>query len=175
MPGTTPIPNADVSSSAPSITDKTSVEDSFKTNDTGNYNNVTNASTGYSNSSNPIVTTNDSTNEVRDEKEDSLIPITTTQTNVPVTTDTGKTPEPSKESYWDKNKTWLKPVAIGVGGIGLIAIGFSMMKPKHIASRSSPNSLSGIPKSKRKNHKRKNKHKSKSKSKPYKKTAVALL
>lgn len=175
VPGTTPIPNADVNSSTPTITDKTSVEDSFKTNDTGTDSNVTSTSTDYSNSSNPIVTTNDSTNEVGDEKDDSLIPTTTTQTNVPVTTDTGKTPEPSKESYWDKNKTWLKPVAIGVGGIGLIAIGFSMMKPKHTASRSSPNSLSGIPKSKRKNHKRKNKHKAKSKSKPYKKTAVALL
>ena len=106
-----------------------------------------------------------------EQTEGSLVPTTTTsQTTVPTTTDTGNTPEPRKETFWDKNKSWLKPVAIGVGGISLIAIGFAVMKPKPTQARSSPQGLSGIPK-KRKHHKRKPKQKSKSS----KKTAVALL
>jgi hypothetical protein len=178
VPGTTPLPNADVNTSSftPTIpTNKTSVEESFKT-DNGSSN-VSTASTDYSTSTNPIVSTNDSPSITTDEKDDSLIPTTTNQTTQAITptTDTGNTPDNPKESYWDKNKNWLKPVAIGVGGLGVIAIAFSMMKPKHAQGRSPAHSLSGIPKSKKKNHKRKNKSKSKHKSKPQKKTAVALL
>ncbi|TCZ68360.1 hypothetical protein [Flaviaesturariibacter aridisoli] len=83
-------------------------------------------------------------------------------------------PPPQKEGFWDKNKSWLKPVAIGVGGIGLIAIGYAVFKPKHppTAPASKPKTgggLSGIPKKKRKNHHRSNKPHQK------KKKVVALI
>jgi hypothetical protein len=178
VPGTTPIPNADVNTTpAPIPTDKTSVEESFKA-DNSSGNNSIQPTIDYSTSTNPIVSTDDSSNIASNEKDDSLIPTTTNQTSnqsVVPPTDTENTPDPPKENFWDKNKSWLKPVAIGVSGISVIAIAFSMMKPKHAVGRSPSHSLSGIPKSKKKNHKRKNKHKSKHKSKPQKKTAVALL
>jgi hypothetical protein len=176
IPGTTPVPNADSSTPAPTQTDKTSVEESFKTNESSPESNSIQKSGGdYSTATNSITPTEDSSNSVIEEKDNSLVPTTTNQTIVSTGSNTGTTPDPPKETFWDKNKSWLKPVAIGVGGISLIAIGFSMMKPKHAVSRSPSNSLSGIPKSKKKNHKRKNKHKSKHKSNPSKKTAVALL
>jgi hypothetical protein len=168
VPGTTPVPNTDSSTPAPIATDKTSVQESFKTNESSpESNSIQKSESDYSTATNPITPTEDSSNSIVEEKDNSLVPTTTNQTIVPTTTDTGITPDPpTKETFWDKNKSWLKPVAIGVGGISLIAIGFSMMKPKHAASRSP---------SKKKNHKRKNKHKSKHKSNPSKKTAVALL
>lgn len=92
-------------------------------------------------------------------------------------TTTGTTdPPPANETFWNKNKSWLKPVAIGVGGISLLAIGFAVLKPKPAPSKSS-HSLSGIPKPRKKNYKRKTKHKPKSKltNKHQQKKAVALL
>lgn len=75
-------------------------------------------------------------------------------------------PSGNKESFWDKNKKWLKPVAIGVGGLTLIAIGFKLMGKKSGKIKSSPgHSLSGVSHKKRK--KKKHKH-------HYKKS-VALL
>ena len=38
----------------------------------------------------------------------------------------GKGTEDDKVGFWDKNKKWLKPVAIGVGGISLLAIGIKL-------------------------------------------------
>lgn len=100
-------------------------------------------------------------------------PATTTNA-LPTTTP----PAPTKESYWEKNKSWLKPVAFGAGGIGLIAIGMAVLKPKSTESNSRAHtgrSLSGLPKSKKKNHKRKTKPKTNPNHKHGKKTAVALL
>lgn len=177
VPGTTTVPNTDSNNSTQTSipTDKTSVQESFKTSDEGSSSNATTESTSSSSTqSNSLTTTNDSSDVSTEEKDDSLLPTTTNQTTTPSTTNTGNTPDPTKESFWDKNKSWLKPVAIGVGGISLIAIGFAVLKPKHPTNKSSPQSLSGIPK-KRKKHKRKSKHKSKTKSNPQKKTAVALL
>jgi len=71
----------------------------------------------------------------------------------------------AKESFWTKNKSWLKPVAIGAGGLTLLAIGIHLMKSKPHANAP----LSGIP-GNHKNHRRKNK-----KKKASKKKAVALL
>lgn len=175
VPGTTPVPNSvDNAASAPIPTDKPLVEESFKTTDSSPVSTSTQRTeTSYSTATNPYLSPSESSDTFVEEKDDSLLP--TTQSNqiaVPTTTDTGNTPEPTKETFWDKNKSWLKPVAIGVGGISLIAIGFAVMKPKNAQSRSSPQTLSGIPK-KSKKHKRKTKNKSK--SKPSKKTAVALL
>ena len=91
------------------------------------------------------------------------------------TNDTSNTPTPEKESFWNKNKSWLKPVAIGVGGISLIAIGFAVLKPKHTSNKSSHQpSLSGVPKRKKNKGKHHRKKKA-SKPKYTKKKAVALL
>jgi len=73
--------------------------------------------------------------------------------------------------FWEKNKKWLKPVAIGVGGLTIIGIGYSLMKGGKTQNKSSPpaKGLSGTPRSKkRKNQQRK-------KAKHHKKKAVALL
>jgi len=36
--------------------------------------------------------------------------------------------------FWEKNKKWLKPTAIGVTGLGLLFLGYKMMnKPKPLA------------------------------------------
>ena len=94
-----------------------------------------------------------------------------TSSSVTQTNNSGKNTETDKQSFWDKNKKWIKPVAIGVGGLTLIAIGFKLMNGRKEKNKSSPQrSLSGIPqkKKKKKNHHRKNKkHKHKK--------AVALI
>lgn len=77
------------------------------------------------------------------------------------------------DGFWNKNKKWLKPVAIGVGGIGLLFAGYKIVSTKSTPAKSN---LSGIPKS-RKKPKRKSKHKNKpsiQSNKP-KKEAVALM
>jgi hypothetical protein len=78
----------------------------------------------------------------------------------------------AKESFWDKNKKWLKPVAIGAGGLAIIAIGYKMLKGGKTQNKSSPKSggLSGVPYKKKK--KKKHHHKSKQR---HHKRAIALL
>lgn len=175
VPGTTPVPNTDGGTPVPVAIDKTSVEDSFKTTSNivaSNNSIVPSAEPSYSTATNPLLPTTENGNMEVEESNNAIVPTTTT--NQITTTDTGTTPPTPKETFWDKNKSWLKPVAIGVAGISLVAIGFAVMKPKHPSNKSSPGSLSGIP-NKRKKHKRKTKHKSKTKSHSPKKTAVALL
>ena len=36
----------------------------------------------------------------------------------------------AKQGFWDKNKKWIKPTAIGLTGIGLLFLGVNMMKSK---------------------------------------------
>jgi hypothetical protein len=85
---------------------------------------------------------------------------------------TNKNPD-EKQSFWDKNKTWLKPVAIGAGGLTLIAVGFHLMKGNKTSGKSAAHSLSGVPyKRKKKKHHRKSKH---HKTKHHHKQAIALL
>lgn len=74
------------------------------------------------------------------------------------------------EGFWDKNKKWIKPVAIGFGSLGLLFAGYKIVT--HKKPQSAKLALSGVPKSKkRRNHK---KHKN-IKSKKHKKEAVALM
>ncbi len=89
-------------------------------------------------------------------------------------TGSGTNTDTTKENFWDKNKSWLKPVAIGVGGLTLIAIGVKVFAGKKNQNKSSPgqHDLSGIPsKQKNKNHQRKPKNKKKHNQKQ----AVALV
>ena len=75
--------------------------------------------------------------------------------------------------FWDKNKQWLKPVAIGVGGISLIALGVHLLKgngSKGTATKPPPKAVNGVPKKAQdKNHHRK------TKAKNGKKEPVALM
>jgi hypothetical protein len=75
----------------------------------------------------------------------------------------------SKQGFWDKHKKWLKPVAIGVGGIVVIAIGYKLFHSGHPKNRSSTAGLSGPP------HKRNKNHHRKGKSKQHAKKAIPLL
>jgi hypothetical protein len=129
------------------------------------------------NNSAALVKTSDtnSSNHVDESNESG---VTTTNTNsVPNTRDdskddTGTTPPDEKQNFWNKNKTWLKPVAIGVGGLTLIAVGFHLMKGKAQNKSSPSHSLSGVPHKRKK--KKKNHHRS-HKTKHHYKKAVALL
>ncbi len=122
---------------------------------------------------------------VDDEYSDTISPRSTpivAPANAPDNSGAGADTE--KESFWDKNKKWIKPVAIGVGGLTLIAFGYKMLSGSKNQNRASPapQSLSGIP-AKKKNHYRKpkskpkpkSKNKPKNKSKPPRKKAVVLL
>jgi hypothetical protein len=130
---------------------------------------VSNASENIITEDAPIKTSNDlpttyNKNEIvpQAESESKLSPTTTDE-------NANSNADADKESFWDKNKKWLKPVAIGVGGLTLIAIGFKMFKGKE-QNKSSPksHSLSGLPRKKKKKYKKsKNKHK--------RKHAIALL
>lgn len=81
-------------------------------------------------------------------------------------------PAGDKENFWEKNKNWLKPVAIGAGGLTLIALGFQLIKGGKTHNKSSPSrSLSGLPKKK----KTKRKKRRSGKTKRSQKKAIALL
>lgn len=94
---------------------------------------------------------------------------TVTQSN-PTENNTGNSNPNDKQSFWDKNKKWLKPVAIGAGGLTLIAIGYKMFSSGKAQNKSSPKqrSLSGVPGNKKRkpHHRKKQRHHKK---------AVALL
>lgn len=69
------------------------------------------------------------------------------------------------QSFWNKNKKWIKPTAIGLTGLGLVFIGVKMLhKPK------SPNSAKLLTGIKSRNKKKKGGHKNKNK-----KQAVAYM
>jgi hypothetical protein len=144
--------------------------------DNSNSENVEESNTQETNNSNALVKTSGDTSSSNEEDESNETAIATTNTNSVSTTktgseNTGNTPPAGKQNFWDKNKTWIKPVAIGAGGLTLIAIGFRLMKGSKPQNKSSPShSLSGVPnkgKKKKKNHHRSQKHQHKQ--------AVALL
>lgn len=74
------------------------------------------------------------------------------------------------EGFWDKNKKWIKPVAIGVGSLGLLFAGYKIATRKKKVSTKP--TLSGVPRSKKKHRNKKHNH---IKSKKQKKEVVALL
>ncbi len=68
--------------------------------------------------------------------------------------------EPEKTSFWEKNKTWLKPVGIGLGTITVLGLAYAAMRTKGSTNNArqyerSNGSLAGLPGRKR-NHQRGN-------------------
>ncbi len=172
IPGTTAVPLPESSAALPATIDNQSTDNAFKkdTGENSGSNDLIKSGDSYSPPTNsPFTTETDTT--MPTEKDDSLLPTNTTTRAM-----AKATAPPTNESFWDKNKTWLKPVVIGVGGISLIAIGFAVLTPKHTPTKSSSRSstLSGLSKSKKKKrgHHRKSKT---TKIQHSKKTAVALL
>lgn len=158
---TTPIPSVATNPIIPNNTGAQSFEPSnssseYSNTDASNSMVKTAENTSPATMSKEVVTTDD----ISEEK-----PTTTTTTNANDTT------PPDKESFWDKNKKWLKPVAIGLGGLTIIAIGYKLSQGSKAQNKSSPKSsgLSGVPnkKKKKRNHHRKSNH--------HHKKAVALL
>ena len=92
-------------------------------------------------------------------ESDISLPVSSATTMNATTTDTSPT---NKEGFWQKNKKWLLPTVIGVGGLAAIVIGMKMLKP---ANKPVSGSLAGPPK----------KRKSAKKKKGGKKKAVSLL
>jgi hypothetical protein len=162
IPGTTTMPNSNANTeSTPMVSTSNTnnqIDDSYDSSPNNSLVRVDSSSR-----SNNVVPAENDANEIQE--ENALVPQSSA--------DGAKEIAPTNESFWDKNKSWLKPVAIGVGGISLIAIGFAVLKPKHTVHKTSSHSLSGIPnrKKKKRNYFKKQKYK----SKPSKKTAVALL
>lgn len=88
----------------------------------------------------------------------------------------------TKPSFWQNNKKWIKPVGIGVGSLGLIALIYHLLKPKPkpkaalngTATKRKPkprkNLLSGLPKGKKGGH-----HQAKKSKTNGKKKVVTLL
>jgi hypothetical protein len=179
VPGTTPVPDAEnATPAAPIMPAQPTVEESFKQGSQAPVDSSTalvKSTEDYPPSTKPVVPASETAEAYVDEPSADL-PVATSQAStseagIAVKSNTSNTP--TKETYWDKNKNWLKPVAIGIGGISLIAIAYAVMKPKQ-TSVSAQGSLSGLSK-KNKQKQKKARHKSKPKSKPTKKTAVALL
>lgn len=151
-------PVTTAAASLPSIpTDNNSAEESSS----GNY------STTRSESQMPVTADDDGY------EEDSYTSsnVSTQATSAPATNaNKGSNTTGDKKGFWDKNKKWLKPVAIGGGALILVAVGYKLMngsKANHkTASRSG--GLSGLPR------KRKKKNKS-SRKKHGHKQAIALF
>lgn len=170
VPGTTPVPEAAAREAAKEVMADTQaslpVTDSALPSPAKTYELPERNS--FTTSANAIVPVDESMDA------GSALPMVPQAGNAAVVDPTANEMSPSKqpqEGFWDKNKSWLKPVAIGAGGIGIIAIGMAVLKSKKPDSQPQGNkTLSGVPQ-KKKNHKRK----TKPQTKYGKKTAVALL
>jgi hypothetical protein len=165
VPGTTAVPDTATTPLQPVITENNQPPLISNDNSTASSENTA-AETGIINSAGAVATSSTVPEEINPADH----PIENAGTSS-TSKDTVPTAEPS---FWDKNKNWLKPVAIGVGGLSLIAIGFAVLKPGKPANKSSPPALSGIP-AKRKKYHRKTKHRSKPSLNQSKKKAIALL
>lgn len=70
----------------------------------------------------------------------------------------GNNGEPEKTGFWEKNKTWLKPVGIGLGAVTILGLAYTAMRPKQTGHAPRQygrgnSGLSGVP-GRKKNHKR---------------------
>jgi hypothetical protein len=139
-------------------------------------------STDNSNSGSDNTTTSDgANNKVALKKSGSDTPATTDDagggaddTSNPKSKDTGSDTKDNAApvGFWAKNKKWIKPVAIGITGVGLLYLGYKAVT--HKKTPEAKPALSGFAKSKKKG-KRKGGKKAMIKSNKHKKEAVALL
>ena len=92
-------------------------------------------------------------------EEKSVSPVTNTNT-ANTSSNSSDNTGGEKQSFWDKNKKWIKPVAIGVGGLTVIAIAYNLSKGSKHENKASPKSqgLSGTPHKRGKKKKHHNKH-----------------
>jgi hypothetical protein len=95
-------------------------------------------------------------------ESDTSLPVTTAPSATMNAASTNTSSSATKDGFWQKNKKWLLPTVIGVGGIAAIAIGMKLLKP---VSKPVSGILAGTPK----------KRKSRKKKKGGKKKAVSLL
>jgi hypothetical protein len=178
VPGTTPIPAAENAAPAsPIAPSQPTAEESFKQDNQAPIVAATalvRSTEDYTTATNPVAPASEAAEADTEEVTTDFLPVTTNNASTPVIINEAQTETPNppaKETYWDKNKNWLKPMVIGIGGICLIAVAYAVMKPKQASGKPTQSSLSGLPRKKKK----KQKARHKSKSKPSKKTAVALL
>jgi len=167
----------DTTALSPSVQNNTSLPTAITTQESFNSGSGGSSANTSSTTDNSI-TDNSSTPEDMDEyNEDGSALVTTNSavtTNNTSTNTANKTPT-TLQNFWDKNKSWLKPVAIGAGGLTLMAIGFQLMKKDKGSKRSSSShSLSGVPRKRKKKNPRKKKRQ-KSKRRHHHKRAIALL
>ena len=93
---------------------------------------------------------------------------TSSGSSLPVKSVTTTNTDNTSDKKTDKNNKWVKPVAIGVGVLAIGVIGYHLFKGNKPKNKSSPHqSLSGIPKNRKKNYHRK--------TKKNKKVAVKLM
>lgn len=98
-----------------------------------------------------VTDTSSTDNSQSADPADTMLPAEVTASNVqPATINTSSdmstTGTGTGNGFWGKNKKWLLPTAIGIGGIAAIAIGIKLMKP---ATPSRSNSLNGPPRRKK--------------------------
>lgn len=107
---------------------------------------------------------------VVENKSEVAVPTVTSESTTDATTNTTNSTN-ENPGFWDKNKKWLKPVAIGVGGLTIIGIGIAMMKGGKTQNKSWPkgSGLSGTP-----NYKKRKKQQ-RGKGQQKRKKAIALL
>lgn len=132
----------------------------------GSANENTLLTTSNNGSSNEAMLTTNSESQTSEDKT------VATKENTDSTTNAGN--QDDNKGFWEKNKKWLKPAVIGIGGLTAVAIAYSLSKSGKSAGKASPvrHALAGIPKRKKKKkfHKQHNR-----KSKHRQKHAVALI
>jgi hypothetical protein len=99
--------------------------------------------------SSTVTITNDESNVSTESDNTALLPAPSADDTMVVSSGTGAAAAPdSTETFWTKNKKWLLPAAIGIGGITIIAVGMKMMQPA--SKRGAVHGLNGTLKWKRK-------------------------
>lgn len=154
---------------APVIDSSTYASDTDSSNFPANNPSVNNNVPSFPNSTgSPTVKTGNST--VDDEQTDFPNPApdpgTTAANPSTNSADAGagtSNPPDQKQGFWDKNKNWLKPVAIGAGGLVLIAIGVTLVKgnKKTPAHSTKQHPLTGTPKKRTRKKSKSKKHRHK--------------
>jgi hypothetical protein len=111
LPNTTSVPLPDGGASLPAPLEKQAIEEGFKKESGGITNDslIKTGSDDYSGESSSLVPTGDDGSNMSITKIETLLPTTTTTSSVAKTSASDAVP---KEGFWEKNKTWLKPLRL---------------------------------------------------------------